>query len=293
MNIRVNLDCEVVNGKQISFRAPCDSSNCTGLVINDENYDIVDSADNTLSGKAGLWKANAIISVIVHTAEKRAYLQNPSVSHVDDKNNPHGVTAEQIGAFGQSNVTNWTGTDLNDFKSFGAIICTTAKANSPKNTAPYATVWNIAGFGSAYLIQHYFDVVSKRLYYRGYIDGVWSAWTEYATADHTHDYLPLAGGIMTGQGFYLNNKTGRIVNNANGMWLRTASSDVDNNTDSRHLKIWNATYMADLAKALCMYDTSTGKDYNVYGTHNITKGTSALTAGSSALGNDCIYLQYE
>lgn len=89
-----------------------------------------------------------------------------------------------------------------------------------------------------------------------------------AESSHTHDYLPLSGGVMTGQGFYLNNKTGRIVNNANGLWLRTASSDVDNNADSRHLKLWNSTYQTDLAKALALFDTTTGKDYLLYGQHN-------------------------
>ena len=98
-------------------------------------------------------------------------------------------TVEDVGAFGQSNVTNWTGTDLNDFKSFGAIICTTAKANSPKNASPYATVWNIAGFGSSYMIQHYFDVVSQVVHYRGYIDGKWKEWQRIATTDYIDEQI--------------------------------------------------------------------------------------------------------
>lgn len=105
--------------------------------------------------------------------------------------------------------------------------------------------------------------------------------------------LPLSGGTMTGQGFYINNKTGRIVGNQNGLWLRTASSDVDNNPDSRHLKIWNATYVNELIRALCLFDTTTAKDYIIYGQHNVNVGTSDLTAGESPLANGAIYLMYE
>lgn len=36
-----------------------------------------------------------------------------------------------------------------------------------------------------------------------------------------------------------------------------------------------------------------GLTYNLYGTHNITKGTSALTSGTSPLNTNAIYLQYE
>ena len=93
--------------------------------------------------------------------------------------------------------------------------------------------------------------------------------------------LALSGGVMTGQGFYLNNKTGRIVGNQNGMWLRTASSDVDNNEDARHLKLWNATYQTELARALYLFDTKTGKDYTIYGEHNREKmGVARIATGS-------------
>ena len=33
--------------------------------------------------------------------------------------------------------------------------------------------------------------------------------------------------------------------------------------------------------------------YRIYGEHNVTRGTSDLTAGSSALNTGCIYLVYE
>ena len=34
-------------------------------------------------------------------------------------------------------------------------------------------------------------------------------------------------------------------------------------------------------------------EYNLYGTHNITKGTSSLISGTSVLDTNAIYVQYE
>lgn len=99
------------------------------------------------------------------------------------------VTAADVGAFGQlGNYSNLI-SDLNEFKSIGAIYITSAKANQPTNTSPYATVWNIAGYGSTYMTQHFFDAVSKNMYYRGYVDGVWGAWKQIATTDYIDEQI--------------------------------------------------------------------------------------------------------
>jgi hypothetical protein len=107
---------------------------------------------------------------------------NNNIYHAGNK-----PTAADVGAFGQLKA--WTGTDLNDFKSFGAVLVTTSQANRPTNTAPYATVWNISGNGSAYLIQNYLDVVSMRHYYRGFIDGAWKDWKQIATTDYIDEQI--------------------------------------------------------------------------------------------------------
>lgn len=139
--------------------------------------------------------------------------------------------------------------------------------------------------------------INGKAVYKKNVDGVIqyrldgeTEWKPYASATGA---LPLAGGTMTGNGFYINNKTGRIVGNENGMWLRTASSDVDNNADSRHLKLWNATYVSELVRSLCLFDTKTGKDYIIYGQHNVTASTTDLTAGSSSLATGALYFVYE
>lgn len=107
---------------------------------------------------------------------------NNDIYHTGNK-----PTAADVGAFGQ--VGKWTGTNLNDFKSIGAIWVTTSQLNAPKNASPYATVWNVSGSGEQYLIQHYFDVVSKVLHFRGFIDNVWSGWKNYATTDYIDEQI--------------------------------------------------------------------------------------------------------
>ena len=102
---------------------------------------------------------------------------NNNIYHEGNKPTP-----VDIGAFGKEGVTNWTGTNWNDFKTFGAVISTTAKSNAPANASPYATVWNISGYSTSYLIQYYFDVVNQALHYRGYIDGTWKAWQTHITS---------------------------------------------------------------------------------------------------------------
>ena len=94
---------------------------------------------------------------------------------IDTSNVVSIVTPDSINAFGRGGGI-WSGTDLNDFKSFGAILITSSKANQPPNAAPYATVWNICGDGITYLIQNYFDAVNKKYYHREYVDEAWNSW---------------------------------------------------------------------------------------------------------------------
>lgn len=206
------------------------------------------------------------------------------------------------------------GEDLNNILDMGCYRCATASKaatllNSPTQNAfildmVAATGGNIAINPDSYTYgtQRLYDLDGNHYVRRvtsnadGTITyGEWIAMYSTGNKPTPEEIgaLALSGGVMTGQGFYINNKTGRIVGNQNGLWLRTASSDVDNNEDSRHLKIWNATYVTELVRALCLFDTKTGKDYLVYGQHNVTSGTADLTAGQSSLATGAIHLVYE
>lgn len=84
--INLTVSETIAKGKQISFKAPCDSKNAESLVINDVEYDIVDAVGDSVLKTFGIWAKDAIISVILNTDAKKAFIQNPK------------LTAEQVGA---------------------------------------------------------------------------------------------------------------------------------------------------------------------------------------------------
>lgn len=65
-----------VNGKQVSFVAPCDCSVADGIQIDGVDYDIVDSIGNPVSFGRGVWCEGALLSVILDVTNHKAYLQN-------------------------------------------------------------------------------------------------------------------------------------------------------------------------------------------------------------------------
>ena len=66
-------------------------------------------------------------------------------------------------------------------------------------------------------------------------------------------------------------------------------------TNQRTIALFDSTQRPDLETAVRLYDVVDGTEtiYAMYGQHNITKGTTDMTAGSSALADGAIYLVYE
>lgn len=130
----------------------------------------------------------------------------------------HTHTPDSIGAFGQygSNLH----TDLNNFIELGGFICTnTSIANRPAGVSQYGLVWNIRGSTIVnYIVQHYYDAVSKREYVRYRTDNTWGNWAQIATAEYAvnkaGDTMTGNLGILTGSDpsmFAKNSSTGRIA----------------------------------------------------------------------------------
>jgi hypothetical protein len=67
-----------VNGKQISFKAPCPCTETEGLQIDGVQYTVVDSFGACVTGIGGRWDTGAIVSVILDVDHHRAFLQNES-----------------------------------------------------------------------------------------------------------------------------------------------------------------------------------------------------------------------
>lgn len=68
----------VCNGKQITFRAPCDCTGVSGIVIGDTTYDLVDAQNNTISTNS-FFVAGAMITVVLDIENNKAYIQNASI----------------------------------------------------------------------------------------------------------------------------------------------------------------------------------------------------------------------
>ena len=63
-----------VTGKQVSFVAPCNCIETTGLQIDGELYTVVNPLRECITGKGGRWDTGAIVSVILDVDNKLAYM---------------------------------------------------------------------------------------------------------------------------------------------------------------------------------------------------------------------------
>ena len=104
-NIKVNTPAAPFSGQIVTFPAPCNCDEVTdGLVINGETYTVCDAMGECVIGKGGAWCAGAQISVVLDCENKKAFIQNaasPNLkaalnAHIDNTNNPHKVTADQV-----------------------------------------------------------------------------------------------------------------------------------------------------------------------------------------------------
>ena len=69
-----------VTGKQVSFIAPCNCIEATGLQIDGEFYTVVDTLCECVTGIGRRWDTGAIVSVILDVEKKLAYLSGGSSS---------------------------------------------------------------------------------------------------------------------------------------------------------------------------------------------------------------------
>jgi len=84
-NIRIDLTEPLLDGMDIKFKAPCDCTAVTGMVVyypteNDaeqsKSFVFKDAHGNNLAGLGNLFSQNAYVKVIVDTTNGFAYIQN-------------------------------------------------------------------------------------------------------------------------------------------------------------------------------------------------------------------------
>ena len=64
-----------VNGKKVTFTAPCSCMETEALQIEGEQYTVVDALCRCVTGIGGRWIAGAVVTVVLDVDNKRAYLQ--------------------------------------------------------------------------------------------------------------------------------------------------------------------------------------------------------------------------
>lgn len=75
LNITLPSDSTICNGKQVTFRAPCDCANVTAIQIDGVTYTLLNTADETVAG-TNTFVEGALVSVIVDTENNKAYIQS-------------------------------------------------------------------------------------------------------------------------------------------------------------------------------------------------------------------------
>lgn len=65
-----------VNGKQVTFTAPCPCYETEAIQIDGVDYTICDAMGRCVTGKGGVWNVGEIVSVILNTETRKAFLQS-------------------------------------------------------------------------------------------------------------------------------------------------------------------------------------------------------------------------
>lgn len=93
-NIKVTLDHPIVDGQPLTFKAPCDCTEITGLIVYypdgestaSKVFTFRDAHCNDLTGLGNLFAAGAYVKVLVDTTENYAYIQNADNNkYLDDQ----------------------------------------------------------------------------------------------------------------------------------------------------------------------------------------------------------------
>lgn len=130
--------------------------------------------------------------------------------------------------------------------------------------------------------------------------GYWSGWIELANASK---FLPLDGSVPMSGNLTVNKRNPEVIlrNTEHNRYadIYIPNSEIVNIQNRQDSKNYSGFYIkkesnkTESVVGLELMSNGINNTYNIYGEHNVTKGTSALTAGSSALSNGCIYLCYE
>ena len=80
MNIIVDLNTPITDGKEVVFRSPVDCSQVTGLIVNyndvSQEFAFADAHGNNVGDIDHLFAENVVVKVILDVANSMAFVQN-------------------------------------------------------------------------------------------------------------------------------------------------------------------------------------------------------------------------
>ena len=220
-NIRVDVEYVIHDGSELKFRSPVDCSAITGLIVyypgadsntTSKEFVFADAHGNNVGDIDHLFAENVVVKVILDVTTGMAFVQNADTNaylegHIQSKNNPHGVTAEQVGAMPNCIAVTKTGTDLNDYLKEGWYFF--ASAYVPTNIPIGKNGWlcvSAETVGSAtYVKQFWYRAGTPgnndhQMYVRTYISAAEPQWGEWVKVITEKDTLPTAAPAGYGYG---------------------------------------------------------------------------------------------
>ena len=291
-----------VNGKQVTFTAPCSCQDTEALEIDGTRYTVVDALCRCVTGVGGRWAVGATVSVILDVDNKRAYLQNEGGVlssktnllrnwYLADPINQRGQT-EYSGTAWMHTIDRWKTRNATDVVTVGDGV--TLTETSAKSAAYLSQLLDNA--------EHLLGKTITLSVMLG--DGS----VQYASAT-----LPTAN--PSGSTAYATTEYSRVVFMQGYWWVCLAAAKGTANTflavklefgDTQTLAYQDADgnwvlndpppdKNDELLKCVqCKVDTSdTYANKIILHTGNVTAGTADITAGTTALANGCQYLVYE
>lgn len=135
----------VVNGKQVSFVAPCRSLDADCLVIEGVDYTVVDAAGQALTGAVSAWELGATVSVVLDTVNARAYIQNANTNvYLEAKFKELQKILYQVTVPTQSGALTYTGdTQSPVWNDYNPDMMTMSGDTSAVNVGTYTTVFTL------------------------------------------------------------------------------------------------------------------------------------------------------
>lgn len=139
-NIRVDLDHELIDGQPVTFAAPCNCTEITGLKVycpdGSHVFTFTDAHGNTLTGLGNLFSKGAYVKAILDTTSGNAYLQNADTNAYLEAQFASKATTPLVATGDSITVNDSSDLPLHGLKLYGK----TTQNGTPSPDAPAALV---------------------------------------------------------------------------------------------------------------------------------------------------------